>query len=212
MHQCIKVVLRDCVHLPMAKDRLRLRIILSYCFSSLLTFFSSSSLWGFFSLNSDNFRMFLLCHVSSLSCYSLNILFDCLVYLLSYYIAHLFLSCMCFSLPEIPWVCHHCHQRNTFMPLCSHFYSTTCRVLELWKEMESWFDLFSSPSRQEGSGEWTKEALRVKPLWQQMLTHTCWILGIASLVIPAVPLEQERCAINTLSWELKILCHQTVHR
>lgn len=92
MHQCIKVVLRGWVHLPMPKDRLRLRIMLSYSFSSLLTFFSSSSLRGFSLLNGDNFRMLLIYHVFPLFCYSLNTLFDCLMYLLSYYIAQ---TCIC---------------------------------------------------------------------------------------------------------------------
>lgn len=38
-------------------------------FSSVLTFFSSSSLQGFFLLNGENFRIFLLCHIFSLFCY-----------------------------------------------------------------------------------------------------------------------------------------------
>lgn len=164
IHQSIIFVLRDCIHLSMAKDRLRLRSILSYCFSAPLTFFSASSL---FLLNGENVRMFLLFHAFSLSsCYSLYILHKLIF----------FSSCMFFSTLGISSAYHHYHQRNTLgccavIFISQSFECAKHKNLKKKKGMLVWF--IQQPLTSRGQQELNKEPLSVTVLCQQMLTHTC---------------------------------------
>lgn len=116
---------------------------------------------------------------------------------------------------RISLTCHSFHQRNVLCCCAVIFISQSFECAKHQNFKKKWcVSLIYSATflHEEGSKNQTEETLSMKILCQQMLTHTCQRLRIDEQAIPVMPLEQERCVINTLLRDLKIYCSESVHR